>query len=66
MKPRRVIVTLEIETTAPLTAVRVLYGPPQRYRLSDNRGTWHNADVIQCQANAVRPRRPATAKAKRR
>ena len=48
MKPRRVMLTLEVETDAPLTVLR----DATQYAIMDVRGTC--CQVIQAQANVVK------------
>jgi hypothetical protein len=65
MKPRRVILTLEVETDAPVSYLRNRTRLVVAVKMSDAYG-WHYPEVLQAQANVVKTERPATKrKAKR-
>lgn len=60
MKPRRVFVTIEMETDAPLHDLR------QRrnlgVRVCDTKGYLHKVRILQVQANVARPEKKAAKK----
>jgi len=59
MKPRRVTLSLEVETDAPLSELR----KASRIHLTLT-GLLHNVEVLQVQANVIRPNEGATSSKK--